>query len=146
MTRELTADELLFFDPMPGMLPVYQVLRRRLLDAHPEVGIRVTKTQISFRSRYIFAMVSFLRPAAGCPREHLTVSFGLGYPKAAPRIAAAVEAAPNRCDPPRLCHLPRGRGRGADGLDRGGLSVLPGQGRPEGPGMSGRLHASEAKE
>ena len=70
MTRELTADELLFFDPMPGMLPVYQVLRRRLLDAHPEVGIRVTKTQISFRSRYIFAMVSFLRPAAGCPREH----------------------------------------------------------------------------
>lgn len=96
MTRELTADELLFFDPMPGMLPAYQVLRRRLLDAHPEVGIRVTKTQISFRSRYIFAMVSFLRPAAGYPREHLTVSFGLGYPKAAPRIAAAVEAAPNR--------------------------------------------------
>ena len=32
-------------------------------------------------------------------------------------------------DPPRLCHLPRGCGRGADGLDRGGLSVLPGQGR-----------------
>ncbi len=96
MTRELTADELLFFDPMPGMLPVYQVLRRRLLDAHPEVGIRVTKTQISFRSRYIFAMVSFLRPAVGCPREHLTVSFGLGYPKAAPRIAAAVEAAARR--------------------------------------------------
>ena len=146
MTRELTADELLFFDPMPGMLPVYQVLRRRLLDAHPEVGIRVTKTQISFRSRYIFAMVSFLRPAAGSPREHLTVSFGLGYSKAAPPDRGGGGGGAQPVDPPRLCHLPRGRGRGADGLDRGGLPIFPGQGRPEGPGMSGRLHASEAKE
>ena len=96
MAGELSGDELLFFDPMPETLPVYRALRRRLLEAHPEVEIRVSKTQIAFRNRFIFAVVSFLRPAAGCPRAHLTVSFGLGYRKAEARIAAAVEAAPNR--------------------------------------------------
>lgn len=95
MTADMTGDELLFFDRMPGMLPVYEVLRNQLLERHPEVSIRVSKTQISFQNRYIFAMVSFQR-SPGCPREHLLVSFGLGYRKQSERIAMAAEAAPNR--------------------------------------------------
>lgn len=91
----MTPEELLFFAPHPALLPVYEALRQRLLAAHPEVGIRVTKTQISFRSRFIFGVVSFQR-VPGYPREHLLVTFGLGAPLHHPRIALATEASPRR--------------------------------------------------
>lgn len=91
----VSPEELLFFDSMPAMLPVYDVLREKLLSAYPDVGIRVTKTQISFKNRYIFAVVSFQR-VQGCPKDHLLVTFGLGYPKQHPRIAVVTEASPNR--------------------------------------------------
>lgn len=91
----MTPEELLFFAPHPALLPVYEVLRKKLLTAHPEVGIRVTKTQIAFRNRYIFAVVSFQR-VPGCPKEHLLVTFGLGAPLHHPRIALVTEASPRR--------------------------------------------------
>ena len=91
----MSPEELLFFDAMPAMLPVYEVLREKLLSAYPDVGIRVTKTQISFKNRYIFAVVSFQR-VPGCPKEHLLVTFGLDYPKQDPRISVVTEASPNR--------------------------------------------------
>ena len=91
----MSPEELLFLDAMPAMLPVYEALREKLLSAYPHVGIRVTKTQISFKNRYIFAVVSFQR-VPGCPKEHLLVTFGLGYPKRDPRITVVTEASPNR--------------------------------------------------
>ncbi len=57
----LTAAEQLFFDPMPGMLPVYRTLRAKLFAAHPDMTVRTAKTQISFYNRRLFACVSLPR-------------------------------------------------------------------------------------
>lgn len=93
----MTNDELLYFDKMPRMLPLYQTLRQRLDSAYPEMTVKITKTQISFRSRYVFAMASLpWRRVKGWPAEYLLVSFGLPYQKVSPRIAQSVEAYPNR--------------------------------------------------
>lgn len=43
----MAADELLFWNGYPNMLPVYEVLRERLTARYPEMTIRVSKTQIS---------------------------------------------------------------------------------------------------
>lgn len=40
------------------MLPAYTALREKLEERFPGLNVKVAKTQISFRSRYIFAMVS----------------------------------------------------------------------------------------
>lgn len=91
------ADELLFFDKLPQMLPVYAALREKLDEKYPDMGIKVTKTQISLRNRHVFAMVSLpLRKSKGWPREYLLVSFGLNYRKESPRIAQSVEPYPGR--------------------------------------------------
>ncbi len=93
----MTTEELLFFEKMPRMLPLYEKLKRELEKAYPDMGLKVTKTQISFRSRYVFAMASLpYRRRKGWPKEYLLVSFGLQYKKESPRIAQSVEAYPNR--------------------------------------------------
>lgn len=90
-------DELLFFDQMPAMLPVYARLREQLEAAYPDLGIRVGKSQISFRNRYGFASASLpWRRVKGWPAEYLLVSFGLARRLDDPRIAQAVEPYPNR--------------------------------------------------
>lgn len=90
-------DELLFFDKMPAMLPVYARLREQLAAAYPDLGIRVGKSQISFRNRYGFAAASLpWRRVKGWPAEYLLVSFGLSRRLDDPRIAQAVEPYPNR--------------------------------------------------
>jgi len=93
--EKLSFDELMFFNEKMNMLPVYEKLKNELVRAHPEIRIKVSKTQISFRNRYIFALVSFQRiPHA--PKEYCLVSFGLDYEKQSPRIAIATEAAHDR--------------------------------------------------
>lgn len=90
-------NELLFFDRMPRMLPVYETLRNELAQRYPQMKITVGKTQISFRSRYIFAMASLpVRRIRGCPDEFLLVSFGLSRRLEDDRIFQAVEPCPNR--------------------------------------------------
>lgn len=90
-------DELLFFDKMPAILPVYARLREQLEAAYPDLGIRVGKSQISFRNRYGFAAASLpWRRVKGWPAEYLLVSFGLARRLDDPRIAQAVEPYPNR--------------------------------------------------
>ena len=90
-------DELLFFDKMPAILPVYARLREQLAAAYPDLGIRVGKSQISFRNRYGFAAASLpWRRVKGWPAEYLLVSFGLARRLDDPRIAQAVEPYPNR--------------------------------------------------
>ena len=89
-------DELLFFDKMPAMLPVYARLREQLEAAYPDLGIRVGKSQISFRNRYGFAAASLpWRRVKGWPAEYLLVTFGLARRLDDPRIAQAVEPYPN---------------------------------------------------
>ena len=90
-------NELLFFDRMPRMLPVYETLRNELAQRYPQMKITVGKTQISFRSRYIFAMASLpVCRIRGCPDEFLLVSFGLSRRLEDDRIFQAVEPCPNR--------------------------------------------------
>ena len=93
----MNPDELLFFDKMPAMLPVYVRLREQLEAAYPDLGIRVGKSQISFRNRYGFASASLpWRRVKGWPAEYLLVTFGLARRLDDPRIAQAVEPYPNR--------------------------------------------------
>ena len=91
----ITSNELLFFNRKMNLLPVYEKLRSNLLRNHTEIDIIVSKTQVSFRNRYIFALVSF-QPVPHVQKEYLLVSFGLGYEKQSPRIAVATEVSRNR--------------------------------------------------
>lgn len=45
-------EEITFFEKMPSMLSVYQALRDQLVKRCPELQIKVSKTQISFRNRH----------------------------------------------------------------------------------------------
>ena len=93
----MTTDELLFFDRLPRFLPVYEALKETLSARYPEMTVKVTKTQISFRSRHVFAMVSLpYRRKKEWPKEYLMVSFGLPERNTSPRIAASAEACPGR--------------------------------------------------
>ena len=89
----MTADELLFFDSKPGLVPIYDALRTALAERYPEVRIKVAKTQISFCNRHLFAMASLPRRKKD---PGLVVSFGLGRREPSPRITVAVEPYPGR--------------------------------------------------
>ena len=91
----MNPDELLFFDPMPGVLPLYRALRQKLLDQCPDTAVTVQKTQITFKARYGYAFVS-LRRIRGCPPVFLILTLGLGRRLDSPRVAIAVEPYPNR--------------------------------------------------
>ena len=79
------------------MLSVYQALRDQLVKRCPTLQIKVSKTQISFRNRHIFAMSSLpFRRAKGWPECCLIVSFGLCCRLDSPRIVQAAEPYPNR--------------------------------------------------
>lgn len=91
----MTTEELLFFDPMPRALPLYEALSHKLLAAFPGITVKVQKTQITFREKYGFAFVS-LRRMKGCPEVFLILSFGLSHRLDSPRVVAAVEPYPNR--------------------------------------------------
>lgn len=110
-TGEMTADEVLFFDRMPSCFPIYAALKARLERAYPDMTVRAARTQISFRSRYVFALVSLPgRRLKNGRKEYLLLTFGLSYHKESPRIAQAVEPYPNRW----THHVPLAR---ADELD-----------------------------
>ncbi|NLF26474.1 MAG: hypothetical protein GX592_01145 [Clostridiales bacterium] len=93
----MNMDEALFFDRMPPMRSVYAALRERLVEKYPVMRVKVDKTQISFRNRHLFAMVSLpLRRMKGAPEVYMLVSFGVPYRLDSPRIVQAVEPYPNR--------------------------------------------------
>lgn len=93
----MTADELQYFDRMPQLLPLYISLRDQLTEKYTDMTLKITKTQISFRNRHVFAMVSLpFRRIKGWPRTYLLVSFGLNYQNTSPRIAQSVEPYPGR--------------------------------------------------
>lgn len=94
----ISGDELFFFHEKPAAFPLYEAFARRLLAEIGNVTVKVQKTQISFSNRHNFAFVSFLpvRRAKDRPKTYITVTFGLGYKKESPRVAAASEPYPNR--------------------------------------------------
>ena len=94
----MTDDELLFFVGRAEVLPIYEALRKRILTELPEAQIQARRTQIGFKARYLYACASFLpaKRRSERPDPYLTVTFGLGRPVYDKRIAAAVEAQPNR--------------------------------------------------
>ena len=94
----MSDEALLFFDGHMGALPIYERLEGEILRRFPETAVEVRKTQISFKNRHLFACASFLpvRRKSERPENFLTVTFGLGYPVYAERIAATVEAQPDR--------------------------------------------------
>ena len=98
MSISITTDELFFFDAKPKALPLYEALRKAVLDRVPDARIEVKKTQISFFNRRMFAAASFtpVRKAKDRPDPFLTITFGLPYRKESSRIDVAVEPYPNR--------------------------------------------------
>ena len=91
----MTADEFLFFNIMPNALPLYEILRSKLLTECPNTSLKVQKSQITFKAKYGYAFVS-LKRMKGCPEVFIIVSFGLSHRLNSPRIAIAVEPYPNR--------------------------------------------------
>ncbi len=90
---------LFFFGAHLDALPVYQTLWRRVEEQLPQTRRKVSKTQISFYDRRMYACVSFLpvRPAALRPKTGwLTLTFGLNRRETDPRIDAASEPYPGR--------------------------------------------------
>lgn len=49
------ANPALFFDGAPEGFALYAELERRILAAHPQVTVKVQKTQITFSARFGFA-------------------------------------------------------------------------------------------
>lgn len=95
--RLFSAEERLFFSQWPQLIGLYEALLARLTAAHPDTVRKVSKTQISFYNRHLFAMVSLpVKRKKDWPKEFLLVTFGLEHPLDAPRIAARTEPYPNR--------------------------------------------------
>ena len=93
----MTIDEVMFFDKMPQMLSVYETLRDKLYSKYANVQVKVSKTQISFKNRHVFTVVSLpLRRMKNAPEVYAIVSFGLSYRLDSIRIFHAVEPYPNR--------------------------------------------------
>ena len=89
----MQTEELLFFDPMPQALPLYQALREHVAAACPDLRVKVSKTQISFYHRRLFAMVSLPKRKRD---PGIVVTFGLGRRELSPRVETAVEPYPGR--------------------------------------------------
>ncbi len=90
-------DVLLFFNRMPGALPLYEAVEGAVKAIAADAGIKVHKTQITFFDKYGFAFVSLpLRRVKGMPEVCLIVTFGLNHRVQHPRIFQSVEPYPNR--------------------------------------------------
>lgn len=93
----LTADELIFFDRYPDMLPIYQEAMDWLTGQYPDITVKIGKTSISLRNKYVFATVSLpWRKVKGWPERYILFSLGLSYQKISPRVRYAAEPYPNR--------------------------------------------------
>ena len=91
-----TADELFFFQTHPEELELYSEFKKTLASAFDYYTIAVRKTQISFKNKCNFAIISFLRPIAGLKAAHLTLTISLPYRKESSKIAAITEITPGK--------------------------------------------------
>lgn len=93
----ITTDEIMFWEKWPHLFPLYETFKGHLMDAYPDMKTKVSRSQISFYNRHMFAMASPpVRRRKNWPKDFMMVSFGLPYQIVSPRIAMSVEAYPNR--------------------------------------------------
>lgn len=85
--------EAFFFQGHEDALAVYVCLREKLLARWPQTQIEVKKTQITFREKYSYAIVSLPRQKN---ERGLVVTFGLGMQLSHPRMIHSTEAYPGR--------------------------------------------------
>lgn len=93
----MNPDIFMLFDRVPGTLPLYEELERRILAGFPNVTVKVKATQVSFYNTHAFAWAwPPFRKRKGWPDKYMLVTFGLEHQLVHPRIAEAVEPYPNR--------------------------------------------------
>jgi len=93
----LTTDEMLFFNSYADMLPIYAELMDWLTNKYTDISVKVGKTAISLKNKYVFATVSLpWRTVKGWPKRYLLFSIGLSYHKESDRVRYATEPYPNR--------------------------------------------------
>lgn len=94
----MNGDALLFFEGKPAEQALYEALEARIFSEIENVRLKVSKSQISFYNRRLFACVSFLRVKrkADLPQHYITLTLGLDRPLESPRVAVATEPYPNR--------------------------------------------------
>ncbi len=95
---QISQDELLFIGSQPGILPVYEALAERVLETYPDTKIKVSKSQISFYNRHLFACVSFtwVKKKKELPDNWFVLTLGLNYPLESDRVAVKAEPYPGR--------------------------------------------------
>ena len=94
----MNSDELLFFDRHTEALPLYDALKKSVMEKIEDVSIKVQKTQISFYNKHLFLCVSFarIRKKKDCPPCYIVVTVGLNHRIDSTRIEVATEPYPNR--------------------------------------------------
>lgn len=94
----MNGDALLFFDGKPEELALYEALEARIFSEIENVRLKVSKSQLSFYNRHLFACVSFLRAKrkAELPAHYIVLTLGLDRPLDTPRAAVVTEPYPNR--------------------------------------------------
>ncbi len=95
---KISQDELMFIGQQPGIIPAYEALAGKLLAAHPDTKIKVSKSQISFYNRHLYACVSFARvkKKKELPEAWFILTLGLNYPLESDRVAVKAEPYPGR--------------------------------------------------
>ena len=85
------------FAAVPWALPLWEEAAAAILSLGPDVELRYSKTQITFRTQNGFAFISLpFRRKKDWPKECIILTFGLEAPVDHPRIAVKTEAAPDR--------------------------------------------------
>ena len=86
------------FRDMPGAIPLYRAFESSVFSAHPDIGLRVQKTQVTFTCPRVFACASLLRARrkALLPDPYLTITLGLSHRLDSPRVDQASEPYPGR--------------------------------------------------
>ena len=93
----MSYDIFMVFNKLPAALPLYEAAEAKILAVFPDVRIKVSKTQISFYNKYLFAALwPPLRKIKGRTGVYIVLTFGLGYRMDHPRIVQSVEPYPNR--------------------------------------------------
>ena len=94
----MNGDALCFFDGKPEELALYEALEARIFSEIENVRLKVSKSQLSFYNRRLFACVSFLRAKrkAELPAHYIVLTLGLDRPLDTPRAAVVTEPYPNR--------------------------------------------------
>mgnify|MGYP000946989247 CR=1 FL=1 len=93
----MNLDILMLFDKVPGTLPLYEELEKRITKGFPNVTVKVKATQVSFYNTHAFAWAwPPFRKRKGWPDVYMLVTFGLDHQLVHPRIVESVESYPNR--------------------------------------------------